>query len=190
MSTTDLPIHEPIPTKIYNSSNCRRRKSEPDVCGICLENLSYNRRDIHETICGHKFHTCCFRNIIEPICPYCRRNVDHEPVRKIQILKSELNLVQHEESQNTLSLINNIDLEVCENRILQLRTLLDLELKEKAKIKAVIRNTRLYYKYKKREIENRIKIVRMEIRMDREIKKNRIEERRKERLQNAAVNEK
>lgn len=167
-------IHEPIATK----------KAEPEVCGICLENLSYNRRDIHETICGHKFHTCCFRNIIEPKCPYCRRSVEHEPGRKIQLLKKELAKVQYEEQHNVLNLINNIDVEVCEERIRQLRNLLKIELNEKAKMKAVIRNTRLYYKYKKREITNRIKIARVEIKMKTAIKKNRKQLRQNEHNKN------
>ena len=162
--------------KMYN-----KVKQEPEVCGICLERLTYNRRNIHETICGHKFHACCFRNIPEAKCPYCRRIVDHEPVRKIRLLKADLNAIRYEENYSALHQINELDLQICEDRIQHLRDLLTNEIENRTKIKSVIRNTNLYYKYKKQEIKNRIKCVQVDMHLNCVIKKHIKEERRKER---------
>lgn len=154
-----------------------------EICGICLERLSYNRRNVYETLCGHKFHACCFRQIKEkdPVCPYCRREVDHEPVRKIKILKQDLDNIKHEEKNSVLKNINEIDLEVCETRIRHLQNLLFQEMEERNRIKSVIRNTNLYYKYKKQEINNRIKCVRVDLKLNAAIKRHMKEERREER---------
>ena len=168
---------------IYKTVKYPRMSARPatEVCGICLERLSYNRRNIHETPCGHKFHACCFRHIKEPTCPYCRREVDHEPVRKIQLLKQDLFNIKYEEKHSVLQNINYIDLEVCENRIRHLQNLLFQEMQERDRMKSVIRNTKLYYKYKKQEINNRIKCVRVDLKLNAAIKRHMKEERREER---------
>ena len=154
---------------------------ESEKCAICLENLTYNSRNIHETECGHRFHACCFRNITAPICPYCRREIDHEPVRKIQILKNDLYDIIYQEQNNELHQINKYDLHICENRIQHLKRLLYIENKEKHRIKSVIRNTKLYYKCKKQSINNQIKYIRINMKLNADLKKYIREENRKER---------
>lgn len=157
------------------------KQSTTEVCGICLERLTYNNRNLYETSCGHKFHACCFRNIPEPKCPYCRREVEHEPVRKIQILKQDLSNIIYEERNCVLKNINYIDLEICENRIRHLQNLLFQEMEEHKRIKSVIRNTNLYYRYKKQEINNRIKCVRVDLKLNAAIKRHMKEEKREAR---------
>ena len=147
------------------------RKPEPEICGICLERLTYNRRNIHETICGHKFHACCFREIPEAKCPYCRRDVDHEPNRKLQLLNTELDKIRYDENQGDLQRANMIDYMNCDIRIQYLREELAKEMERKKRIIETIRNTRLYYKYKKQEVKNRMKCVKLDIFLNREKKR-------------------
>ena len=165
------------------------KQSTKEVCGICLESLKFNRRNIHETKCGHKFHACCFRKITDTKCPYCRREVDHEPVRKLRMLQHDLANIQYEEQHNTLQMVNYMDLDITSQRVDHLRQLLQKELEEKRRIQAIIRNTNMYYKYKKQEIKNRIKIVRVDIGMNLAVKKQRQEMRRRERALAAALDD-
>jgi Ring finger domain len=136
--------------------------SSCDVCAICLEKLTYNRRNIHKTPCGHIFHAICFRKITDATCPYCRQEVQHEPVRRIQMLKSDLDYLKYEEQHSALQQINRLDLQISNERIDYLKSLLREEMQSKNRIESTIRNTRLYYKYRRIEIKNLIKSARIE----------------------------
>jgi len=43
-----------------------------EECPICMENLKFNNRKIHTTICNHKFHEMCFKKVKGGTCPCCR----------------------------------------------------------------------------------------------------------------------
>jgi hypothetical protein len=139
------------------------RTKHADICAICLERLTFNRRNIHETVCGHKFHSLCFRNITqkrckEVKCPCCRKEVEHEPVRKIFELNKELESKRQEEYREAH--INFIDLNTSNDRIDYLKLLLQREREENIKIKETSKNSTLYYKIFKNELKQRIQTLR------------------------------
>lgn len=136
-------------------------RKQADKCAICLERLTYNRRNLHETSCGHKFHSLCFRNIKETTCPCCRKEVEREPIRKIFELKTELNYTKQKEYREAH--LNYIDLNTSNDRIDHLKLLLQREREENIRIKETSKNSRLYYKYLKNKIIDRLQSVRLEI---------------------------
>ena len=165
----------------YKEHRQQQQQQQQEVCAICLENLKYNNRNIHETKCGHKFHALCFRQLPGGIllsCPCCRQEVEQEPVRQIQQLKQNHARLSAQE-QDAIYQIRAVDLSINENRIQHLRNLLDRELKENHRLKTVIRNTRLYHKIKKTEIKNRIRILRVDLKSNAIIKKHLREQRRR-----------
>ena len=60
------PIEDPV--EIVDTSD---EEAEEEICAICMEQISAPHM---KTLCGHRFHTDCIRQIVwrNPACPCCR----------------------------------------------------------------------------------------------------------------------
>jgi hypothetical protein len=61
-----------------------------EECPICMENLKFNNRKIHTTVCNHKFHEMCLKKVKNGACPCCRAALPQSLSIIISNLKTEI----------------------------------------------------------------------------------------------------
>jgi len=153
-----------------NRVNANMKVNEKDVCAICMESLTFNRRILHITECGHCFHACCFGRIVEPICPCCRRPVTHEIRRQAKEIRDRLRDLRLEE-QNSMYDHFNAELKYINDRMAELYDEMNRMYEMRNIVMDKVHQKYQYYRLLRKTLQGQLNRVNYDIRAGKNMRK-------------------